>query len=348
VSITASTSRRGKVAVVTAGVVLVLASVLFGLLVGPAGMRPVEVLRELFGWLPFVRPSSLTATQASILWELRAPRIALACLVGACLAISGAAYQGSFRNPLADPYLLGAAAGAGLGATIVLVYGPGGSFVSGTPLLPLASFLGALAGVAVAYSLGGSMGGRTTAGLVLAGVAVASFLTAVQTFVQQQNSDTLREVYTWILGRLTTAGWRDVVLILPYAVVSFVILILHGRLLDVLGLGDDEAGSLGVRPQRVRLVVVVAASLAAAAAVSVAGLIGFVGIIVPHAVRLVVGTSNRWVVPMSALAGAAFLVLADLVARTVVSPGELPIGVVTAFVGAPAFALLLRRAGRVG
>ncbi len=331
---------------VAAGIVLVLASALLGLLVGPAGMRPLDVLRELFGWLPFVHGDALNSTQAAILWQLRAPRIALACLVGACLAISGAAYQGSFRNPLADPYLLGAAAGAGLGATLVLVYGPGGSFGSGTPFLPVASFLGALAGVAVAYSLGGSMGGRTTAGLVLAGVAVASFLTAVQTFVQQQNSDTLREVYTWILGRLTTAGWRDVLLILPYAIVSFVILVLHGRLLDVLGLGDDEAGSLGVRPRRVRLIVVVAASLAAAAAVSVAGLIGFVGLIVPHAVRLVVGSSNRWVVPMSALAGAAFLVLADLVARTVVSPGELPIGVVTAFVGAPAFALLLRRAGR--
>lgn len=341
-----SAVRRRRVAVAVAGFAIVAAATGAALLVGPVHLDTAGVLREVFGWVPFVGGSSLDDREATILWQLRAPRVALACVVGACLAVSGAAYQGAFRNPLADPYLLGAAAGAGLGATIALVSGAGGSFGVGTPLLPVASFLGALGGVALAYALGGSMGGRTTTGLVLGGVAVASFLTAVQTFVQQRNSDTLREVYTWILGRLTTAGWGEVVLILPYAVVSIGVLLLHGRLLDVLGLGDDEAGSLGLRPSRVRLAVVVAASLATAAAVAVAGLIGFVGIIVPHAVRMVVGASNRWVVPLSAVCGAAFLVLADLVARTVVAPGELPIGVVTAVIGAPFFAWLLRRGGR--
>jgi iron complex transport system permease protein len=332
--------------VIGVAVVIVTAASVAGLLVGPVRLDVNGVLGELFGWLPFVDAPRLDEQQATILWQLRAPRVALACVVGACLAVSGAAYQGAFRNPLADPYLLGAAAGAGLGATIALVSGVGGSFLAGTPLLPIASFVGALVGVAVAYAIGGSMGGRTTTGLVLAGVAVASFLTAVQTFVQQQNSDPLREVYTWILGRLATAGWDDVLLILPYAAVSIAILLLHGRLLDVMGVGDDEAESLGMRPARVRLAVIVAASLATAAAVAVAGLIGFVGIIVPHAVRMVVGASNRWIVPLSALCGAAFLVLADLAARTVVAPGELPIGVVTAVIGAPFFALLLRRSGR--
>jgi len=229
----------------------------------------------------------------------------------------------------------------------VIIYGAA-TFTDGTPILPIASFLGALGGVALAYAIGGSMGGRvTTVALVLAGVAVASFLTAIQTFIQQRNVDSLREIYTWILGRLSTAGWSDVLLILPYAVVAIVLLVLHGRMLDVLGVGDDEAASLGIRPARSRLLIVAAASLATAAAVAVAGLIGFVGIIVPHAIRLVVGTSNRWVVPLSAIGGAAFLVLADVVARTVVSPGELPIGVVTALIGAPAFALLLRRSGKI-
>jgi iron complex transport system permease protein len=341
----AGTNRRSRAAVTAAAIGIVTSAAVAGLLVGPVRLDASGVLRELFGWLPFVEGGGLDDQQATILWQLRAPRVALACVVGACLAVSGAAYQGAFRNPLADPYLLGAAAGAGLGATLALVSGAGGSFVAGTPLLPVASFLGALAGVAVAYAVGGSMGGRTTTGLVLAGVAVASFLTAVQTFVQQQNSDTLREVYTWILGRLATAGWSDVLLILPYAVVSIAVLLLHGRLLDVMGLGDDEAESLGLRPARVRLAVIVAASLATAAAVAVAGLIGFVGIVVPHAVRMVVGSSNRWIVPLSAVCGAAFLVLADLAARTVVAPGELPIGVVTAVIGAPFFAVLLRRAG---
>jgi iron complex transport system permease protein len=345
-SISAGAGPRRRLIVIGVAVVIVTAASVAGLLVGPVRLDGTGVQGELFGWLPFVDAPGLDEQQATILWQLRAPRVALACVVGACLAVSGAAYQGAFRNPLADPYLLGAAAGAGLGATIALVSGVGGSFLAGTPLLPIASFAGALVGVAVAYAIGGSMGGRTTTGLVLAGVAVASFLTAVQTFVQQQNSDTLREVYTWILGRLATAGWDDVLLILPYAAVSIAILLLHGRLLDVMGVGDDEAESLGLRPRRVRLAVIVAASLATAAAVAVAGLIGFVGIIVPHAVRMVVGASNRWIVPLSALCGAAFRVLADLAARTVVAPGELPIGVVTAVIGAPVFALLLRRSGR--
>ncbi|MEX0984112.1 MAG: iron ABC transporter permease [Actinomycetota bacterium] len=345
--LSASTSRGRRIAVVTGAAGLVVLAGLAAVLVGPADLSPAAVMRELFGWVPGVGPSGLSEQEGVILWRLRAPRVVMAGIVGACLSVSGAAYQGAFRNALADPYLLGAAAGAGLGATLVLVSGGTGVLVGGTPLLPVASFVGAIAGVGLAYAVGGSMGGRSRTGLILAGVAVASFLTAIQTFVQQRNSDTLREVYTWILGRLTTAGWSDVVLILPYAAVSMVALVLHGRLLDVLGLGDDEAASLGIRPARVRLAVVGAASLATAAAVAVAGLIGFVGIIVPHAVRLVVGASNRWVVPLSALGGAAFLVLADLAARTVVAPGELPIGVVTALLGAPAFALLLRRPGRM-
>ncbi|HYJ61478.1 MAG TPA: iron ABC transporter permease [Actinomycetota bacterium] len=344
--LTAGTTRGRRIAVIAVALGFVVLAVLIGVLVGPADLSASGILHALFGWVPGVGDGSLTSQESTILWQLRAPRVVLACIVGACLSISGASYQGAFRNPLADPYLLGAAAGAGLGATLVIIYGAA-TFTDGTPILPIASFVGALAGVALAYAIGGSMGGRTTVALVLAGVAVASFLTAIQTFIQQRNVDSLREVYTWILGRLTTAGWSDVVLILPYAVIAIVLLVLHGRMLDVLGVGDDEAASLGMKPARTRLIIVAAASLATAAAVAVAGLIGFVGIIVPHAVRLVVGTSNRWVVPLSAIGGAAFLVLADVVARTAVSPGELPIGVVTALVGAPAFALLLRRSGRV-
>jgi iron complex transport system permease protein len=197
-----------------------------------------------------------------------------------------------------------------------------------------------------AYALGRAGGGRTTATLVLAGVAVTSFLTAVQTYVQQREAETLREVYGWILGRLTTAGWNDVVLILPYVAVSSAVIVAHRRLLDVLAVGDDEAGSLGVRAARVRLVVVAAASLGTAAAVAVSGLIAFVGIIVPHTIRLLAGSSYRLVVPLCLLLGAAFLILADLVARTVMAPAELPIGVITAFFGAPFFAVVLRTSRR--
>jgi iron complex transport system permease protein len=324
-----------------AAIVFVLASVVLGLAFGPVSLGAGDIVRELASHLPFLGVSSpLTGTEDAILWELRAPRVALGLLVGAMLASAGAAYQGVFRNPLADPYLLGAAAGAGLGATLVIAYGQ--DIGVGRDLRPAAAFVGAVLGVAAAYVLGSSVGGRSTATLILAGVTVAAFLTALQTYVQQHRVDTVQEVYAWILGQLETSGWRDVAIILPYVVLSSVALLLHRRLLDVLAVGDEEATSLGVRVARVRLVVVGAATLGTAAAVALSGLIGFVGIIVPHAIRIVAGTSYRVVLPLSLAFGAGFLVLADLLARTVVAPAQLPIGVVTAFFGAPFFAVVLR------
>ncbi len=325
------------------GLVLVAGAAL-ALTVGPAGLPVRGVLLELVDGLPWVSvDSGLTERQAAVLWELRLPRVVLGALVGGALAIAGGAYQGVFRNPLADPYLLGVAAGAGLGATLAIVAG-----VSGTsPLLPLAAFGGGAVAVVVTYALarlGGAV--RTTATLILAGVAVASFFTAAQTFAQQLASDTVREVFAWILGRLTTVGWGEVRLIAPFVVVSVGVLVAHRRHLDVLAVGETEASALGLDVSRVRFWIVLAATLATASAVAVAGLIGFVGIIVPHTVRLLSGTSYRSILPMSLAAGAAFLLFADVVARTVLAPSELPIGVVTAFVGAPFFAVILARAGR--
>jgi iron complex transport system permease protein len=258
------------------------------------------------------------------------------------LAGSGAAYQGVFRNPLADPYLLGVAAGGGLGATLIIVTG------APATLLPVAAFVGAVGAVALTYALGAGAGGdaaRTggsAAAIVLAGVAVATLLTAIQTYLQQQNSQTLQVVYSWILGGLSLSSWADVTLILPYVIVAAVVLLAHRRLLDVLRIGETEAASLGVDITRLRLTVVAAATLGTAAAVSVSGLIGFVGIIVPHAVRLTSGASYRVVLPVSMIGGAAFLVLADVVARTVQAPAEVPIGVITAAIGAPFFLFVLR------
>jgi iron complex transport system permease protein len=284
-------------------------------------------------------------TEDAILWDLRLPRVLLGAIVGATLALAGAAYQGVFRNPLADPYLLGAAAGAGLGATIVVAYAPAGEWRRN--LLPLAAFVGAAVAVVAAYALGRTAGaGGGAPALVLAGVTIASFVTAVQTFVQQQNVDTVQEVYSWLLGRLATSGWREVGVVLPYAAGSWAVILLHRRLLDVLALGDEEASSLGLHVARIRLVVVAAATVGTAAAVAVSGLIGFVGIIVPHTIRLLVGGSYRLLLPLSILVGGGFLVLADAFARTILSPAELPIGVVTAFFGAPFFALVLRASRR--
>jgi iron complex transport system permease protein len=332
---------------VAVAVACLLGAVLAGVTLGPARLAWWDVLTELVDRLPLVDVrSGLSDREATILWELRVPRVVLGGLVGATLASAGAAYQGVFRNPMADPYLLGVAAGAGLGATLAIAYGPDTSSWP-VDLLPLAAFAGGVVGVLGAYALGRSGGpARSTATLILAGVAMTAFLTAGQTYVQQRNAETLREVYAWILGRLGTFGWSDVGLVLPYVLVSSVVILLHRRLLDVLRMGDEGAEVLGVDVARVRIVVVLAATLGTAAAVAVSGLIGFVGIIVPHCIRLVAGSSYRRVVPLSFLLGAAFLILADVLARTLSSPAELPIGVVTAFFGAPFFFVVLRTSRR--
>jgi iron complex transport system permease protein len=334
---------RGRASLwLPAAAVLLLGSMLVGVLVGPTDLAAGDVVRSVLAHLgvPGVH-SHLAAVDDTIVWQIRAPRVVVGALVGAMLATAGASYQGVFRNPLADPYLLGVAAGAGLGATLAVAYAPS------RQLLPPAAFAGGAVAVAITYALGSAAGReRSGATLVLAGVTVVSFFTAVQTFVQQQHSDTLQQVYSWILGSLPSSGWSDVLLLLPYVGVALAVLLLHRRLLDVLSLGEEEAASLGVDVGRVRLIVVLAATVGTAGAVAVSGLIGFVGIVVPHAIRLVVGGSYRLLLPLSVVVGAAFLVLADVVARTALSPAELPIGVVTAFCGAPFFAVVLRTSRR--
>lgn len=317
---------------------------LFGAMVGPAGPPAAKVPLALLDRLPLVTiDAGLSDLEQAVLWDIRMPRVVLAGIVGAMLSLAGASYQGVFRNPLVDPYLLGVAAGAGLGATLVYTVGRTSTQTWPIDPLPMAAFVGGLVAVLVTYFVGASFGAaRVSATLVLAGVAVTSLATAVQTFILQRNNDVVRQVYSWILGRLSTATWADVRLVLPYVVVGSVVLLLHRRLLDVLRVGDDEAVALGARVDRVRLTVVIAATLGTAAAVSVSGLIGFVGIMVPHLVRLLAGASYRRVLPLSLLVGAAFLIVADVPGRVLSDPAETPIGVVTAFLGAPFFILVLR------
>lgn len=325
-----------------AAALLVLA-VVFGVAVGSVSLPPSGVALVVLDHIPGINiATGLTEQQDAIVWLVRLPRVLLALLVGAMLSLAGGCYQGVFRNPLADPMLLGVAAGAGLAATLFIIARAHGATLP-LPLLPLAAFIGALGALAATYLLGvtgGSRSGSVT--LILAGVAVSSFLTAVQTYVQQRNVDTIESVYSWVLGRLTVAGWTEVLLLLPYVVVTAVAVLLRRRELDALSVGDSEALGLGLHPQSLRIIVLAAASLGTAAAVSVSGLIGFVGIVVPHVVRLLTGQSYRSILPLSMFGGAAFLILADMVSRTIVAPAELPIGVITAFVGAPFFVLVMR------
>ncbi len=320
------------------------AAALAGAFAGAADLNPLATAAALLRL-----PSSLGPLDRAVLFQIRLPRVVLGALVGGLLALAGAGYQGVFRNPLVDSGMLGASAGAGLGATVAIVY----LGASGTGAVPVAAFAGSLAGVAVAYATGAAAGrgaaaGGGTATLLLAGIAVGSFLIAVQTFVLQRSASDIQAVYSWLLGSLSAASWAQVTTIAPYAAVSSAVILLHGRHLDVLSVGDEEARALGLRPGLIRAVVVAASALAAASAVAVSGLIGFVGIVIPHVARRLAGPSYTGVLPLSLLLGAGFLVLADTVARTVLSPAELPIGVVTALVGAPAFVWVLRGTGDVG
>lgn len=341
-----ATAKRVSPFLIAVCAVAVILSILLATCIGAVGIAPSDVFTSI-AWhlkIPFIDQS--IGTSDVIIWQLRLPRVILAFIVGSMLASAGAAYQGTFRNPLADPYLLGVSAGAGLGATLIIVSGSNPN----QSLVPFGSFLGAITAVALTYTLGRSaIAGRSSTALVLAGVAVANLLTALQTLIQQQHNDKIREVYSWVLGTLNTTGWTDVRLVAPYICICLVILYRYRRVLDVFGVGDEEAQTMGLPVERVRATVIIAASLGTAAAVSVTGLIGFVGIIVPHVLRLFVGNSFRILLPLSIVFGGVFLVLADLVARTVLAPAEIPIGIVTALIGAPFFLYVLgsRRVGGI-
>jgi iron complex transport system permease protein len=315
------------------GGLILLAIALLGVSFGPISLSFLRILKTILNL-----PNGLSGQERILLLDLRIPRVILAGLVGAALSTSGAVYQTVFRNPLADPYLLGAASGAGLGATIAITNSGGNVY----GLLPIFSFIGGVLAVLTTFFISGKFFAEPNS-LLLSGIAVGSFATAVQTYLQQRHSAALRPVYSWILGELTVANWQVVKWSSLYIIFAILILISISKQLDGLMLSDEESFSLGINPNRLRVIAVAAATLATATAVSASGLIGFVGIVVPHLVRgLTHRVTNRSLATI-AMAGGSFLILADLGARTLLSPAELPIGVITAFVGAPFFLVVLRR-----
>jgi len=328
---------------------VIAAVLLIGLLsvaIGSVFIPPLTTLKILLARLPLVRiAADWPSTFDTILFDIRLPRVALVALTGAALACSGTAYQGLFRNPLADPYLIGVASGAGLGAigAIALqiahpLFGP--------LLVPVGAFAGALVTVALVYLIG--QVGRTTpiTTLILSGVAVGALATACSTFVMLRMNNQTARVLAFLLGGYGSSGWSAVLAVAPFTLLGFVLLYLHARPLNLLLFDVEQAQQLGVNVERTTLVVIVAATLTTAAAVAFSGLIGFVGLIVPHTARLLVGADHRRLLPLATLGGAGFLLLADLLARTAIAPEELPLGVITALVGAPFFLWLLRRVRR--
>jgi iron complex transport system permease protein len=278
---------------------------------------------------------------ATIVLEIRLPRVILAGLVGAALATAGATYQGLFRNPLADPYLIGVAQGASLGAIIGFLLPVNWHY--GFSIIPLLAFTGAMVSTATVYAL--ARVGKTlpVTTLILAGVALGALLGSVVSYLIISSGEKMHGIIFWIMGSFSLSQWSEIQIVLPYVALGTAVIIVFARLLNVIQLDEEQAQQLGVNVERLKLILLAAATLITAASVSFVGTIGFVGIIIPHAVRLIWGADHRFLLPLSVLTGAIFMILADLVARTVLAPTEIPIGVITAICGAPFFLYLLRR-----
>jgi iron complex transport system permease protein len=324
-----------------------LLAILLSIAIGSVFIPPVDLGRILIGWLKGAAFAEPLKTFAFILTGIRLPRTALVLLTGAALGGSGAAYQGLFRNPLADPYLIGVASGAGLGAVLAMSIKWPYSFW-GLMAVPAAAFLCALLTVFLVYSL--ARLGKTvpTTNLILAGVAFGSFATALTTYLMLRSTGELHRAIAWLSGGSSQAGWGPALTILPYLAIGLGTLLLSGHALNLLQFGDDQAQQMGLPVTRARTLILLAASLATAAAVSFSGIIGFIGLIVPHIMRLWFGADYRRLLPLSLIGGAASLLVADVIARSVIAPQELPVGIVTALVGAPFFLWVLRRAKNQG
>lgn len=328
------------------GVVMLAAlasSVLIAVSIGPANLSPLQVLGSVLQHLG-LRPEhfgvavELTAIQDGIVWELRLPRLLTAALVGAGLAVSGAVMQALTRNPLADPYLLGLSSGASLGAVAVLLLGA-------AVLLPVAAFAGAMAAMALTLGLASALGVITPTRTVLAGLAVSALASALTSFIIffSAQGDSYREVLSWMMGSLSAATWSSVAITGVAFAVAGTPVLLAGRILDGFAFGDTAAAALGLNVTAIRWLLLGGTAVLTGAMVSVSGSIGFVGLILPHAVRLLTGARHRALLPLSALAGALFMVWADTLARTLFDPREIPVGIITALLGAPVFIIMLWR-----
>jgi iron complex transport system permease protein len=327
---------------------LLILAVVLSAAVGPVFIPPATLVRMLLAQLPGLAiQTDWPETFATILFQIRLPHSVLIVLTGAALASSGAAYQGLFRNPLADPYLIGVASGAGLGAVLAMsLHWPSDLF--GLYTIPAAAFLGAVLTVTIVYLLARSGGSVPTTTLILAGVAFSSFATSLTSFLMLRSREELQRALGWLLGGGILSGWEPVRAMLPYVLLGLVVLAASGHTLNVMQFGDEQARQLGLPVEQRKIILILAASLTAAAAVAFAGIIGFIGLIVPHLVRLIWGPDYRQLIVLSMLGGGTALLLADLLARVLLAPQTLPVGIVTALAGAPFFLWVLRRAKSQG
>ena len=306
----------------------------------PAGVTLRIILSQL--GMPWIETGDIGRNTEAIVWSLRLPRVLLGLLIGASLALAGSTFQGLLRNPLADPFTIGVSSGAATGATIAIFL----NRLSGLHfphMIPLFAFTGALMAIFFVYNLAKIGGQIPVATLLLAGVVVSSFLSAVISLLMVFAGENMQGIFFWLSGGLMMRSWTEIGFVMPYLLLGFCLLFAYARELNILLLGEEAALHLGVRVDFTKKLLLVTASLLTAAAVSVSGMIGFVGLIIPHAVRMLSGPDHRVLLPASALVGGIFMVWADVAARTVMAPQEIPVGIITAFIGAPFFIYLLRK-----
>jgi iron complex transport system permease protein len=277
-----------------------------------------------------------------IIKEIRLPRIILSFLVGVALAIAGVIFQGIFQNPLVDPYIIGISSGAGTGASIAIIFNLSWG-IAGFSAVPLMAFLGAMLTVIVVYRLAITGGKLPAATFLLAGIAMGFFLNAIMSFLMVIGTSSLQKVVFWLMGSLTTGDWQDIKVVLPYMIFGLIPIIFYLKELNLILLGEESAGYLGVDVERVKVILIISATLITAAVVAVSGIIGFIGLIMPHIARLLVGPDNRKILPVAALSGGLFLLISDNLARSLLPPLEIPVGIITALAGGPYFIYLLRK-----
>jgi len=338
--------RKRVYAIIGLSIILILI-IIFAVTIGSVDISLGTTSSIIFSKLPFIDiTQSWSGSLETIVWDIRLPRIILAGLVGAALSIAGATYQGLFRNPLADPYLIGVAQGAAVGAVLgFLLNVSWQGFEFG--LIPVMAFIGALVSVLIVYMIArvGKMLPVTT--LILAGVALGAFFMALVSYMITISEEQIHGVMFWLMGSFSLSRWSEVQVVLPIVLAGVAVIMIYARSLNLIQLGEEQAQQLGVNVEKVKVILLAAATLITAAAVSFVGIIGFVGIIIPHAVRLMWGADYRFLLPLYVLVGATFMILADIVSRTIMAPSEIPIGVITALCGAPFFLYLLRQRTRM-
>lgn len=321
----------------------VIAAGIVALGVGSVSIKPVKIINIVLQRLPGLASlvsADLDPAEEAIIWQIRMPRIVLSLLVGAELSVAGVIYQGIFRNPMADPYVIGASSGASLGASVaILIFS--GVKVLGIGTIPLFAFIGAMGTIFLVYAVANIGSRADSSTLLLSGIAVSSFLSALVSFFMYFSGSKLQNIYFWLMGSLAARGWNDVILNLPYGVAGIVIGAFNLRALNILQLGENTAFFTGVDTELTKKICLISASLLTASAVSVSGVVGFVGLIIPHITRIIVGPDHNKLYPISALIGGLYLMLADTLSRVIIQPTELPVGILTSLLGGPFFMYLL-------